>query len=300
MPWARKYLRPCARCGREAPMMAKQRFCSRDCGRRAQRVHEARLCVVCGLEYLPLNGRQRFCSRKCALIGRAPRTLECPRCHAMYQARSASQKFCSPQCANAWLRMHRPPGRRDTVDCVHCAKPFGSQGRRRRYCSKACRFAAQRARNPKTCEVCVAPFGAIDQRQRFCSKRCGVIGRWMNRGAAAYNWKGGRVAAARGYVKVRAPEHPRAKTNKHPYVLEHILVMEKMLGRYLAPNERVHHKNGDRGDNRPENLELWKVKDPLGVRAADYHCAGCRCDRGAMNAGPAVSEAKAEGHSRAA
>jgi hypothetical protein len=138
---------------------------------------------------------------------------------------------------------------------------------------------AQRARHPRTCDVCGVRFGALDRRQRFCSKRCAVIGRWRNTGPRAYNWKGGRVQAARGYVKVRAPEHPRAKTNKHPYVLEHILVMEQSLGRYLAPNERVHHRNGDRRDNRLENLELWKVKDPPGVRAADYHCAGCRCDR---------------------
>jgi hypothetical protein len=55
--------------------------------------------------------------------------------------------------------------------------------------------------------------------------------------------------------------------------------MEQTLGRILEPHERVHHKNGNRSDNQVDNLELWKVtkKDPAGVRAADYHCAGCRC-----------------------
>ncbi|HEX9634043.1 MAG TPA: HNH endonuclease [Candidatus Limnocylindria bacterium] len=148
------------------------------------------------------------------------------------------------------------------------------------YCSLRCRRQARLARTVRYCEACGTPYHGIDSRRRFCSRNCAVLNAIRHRGPNAYNWKGGRTLTSpiNGYVRVRAPDHPRAK-KPNPYVFEHILVMERLLGRYLLPHERVHHKNGRRGDNRPENLELWKMKDPPGVRASDYHCAGCTCDQ---------------------
>ena len=66
---------------------------------------------------------------------------------------------------------------------------------------------------------------------------------------------------------LRIPDHPRAGTSG--YVFEHILVMERVLGRYVLPDESVHHRNGVRHDNRAENLELWVRPQPNGIRVQD-------------------------------
>lgn len=72
-------------------------------------------------------------------------------------------------------------------------------------------------------------------------------------GELAANWKGGKVATS-GYIYIYNPDHPNA--TKAGYVMEHRLVMEKELGRYLERSEIVHHINGDRQDNRVENLQV--------------------------------------------
>jgi hypothetical protein len=58
----------------------------------------------------------------------------------------------------------------------------------------------------------------------------------------------------KGYIVVWNPDHPMAR--KNGYVAEHRLIMAKHLGRVLKSDEYVHHKNGNRRDNRIENLEL--------------------------------------------
>lgn len=73
-------------------------------------------------------------------------------------------------------------------------------------------------------------------------------------GENASNWKGGKVHEGRGYTLVYMPSHPFSKDGTHVY--EHRLIMEKHLGRYLGPNDIVHHINGIKNDNRLENLKL--------------------------------------------
>jgi hypothetical protein len=69
-----------------------------------------------------------------------------------------------------------------------------------------------------------------------------------------------------GYRVIHAKGHPNAWKNGQ--ILEHRFVMAEQLGRPLALDETVHHKNGNRLDNRPENLELWVNRRP-GQRVSD-------------------------------
>lgn len=72
------------------------------------------------------------------------------------------------------------------------------------------------------------------------------------KGEKCPNWKGGVMVTPKGYRQVLKPEHPRA--DKRGYVMEHILVWEEATGVSIPENCCIHHLNGDKKDNRIENL----------------------------------------------
>lgn len=149
--------------------------------------------------------------------------------------------------------------------CTQCKKEYKPSSRHIR-CPKC------RAENRKQLCKC-------GKKISYYAKKCIQCEGKERRGRRNPRWKGGLVmtkpkmkAASRGnydgYMLRHVPEHPRAHCNGG-YVLEHVLVMEQILGRFLTGGDNVHHKNGIRNDNRPENLELWTRPQPSGIRVKD-------------------------------
>lgn len=110
------------------------------------------------------------------------------------------------------------------------------------------------------CKVCgekfIVPDWEIRKRDpKYCSRKCSgkVNPARFKPGKEHWNYKNGSMVDSDGYIRVLDMDNPRAKSG---YVLEHILVMEKYLGRMLTKDEVVHHKNENRKDNRIENLQL--------------------------------------------
>lgn len=108
------------------------------------------------------------------------------------------------------------------------------------------------------CQCGASTFATGTDLRRGKKKSCGCLQIETAKAASGSNspnWKHGKDA--NGYVRIGAGR------------LEHREVMERHIGRALWPFETVHHKNGIRHDNRPENLELWASKHPRGAKISD-------------------------------
>jgi hypothetical protein len=106
----------------------------------------------------------------------------------------------------------------------------------------------------KPCEVCgkmiyVQPNQLRRGEGRYCSRTC--KGRRMSETPRPWARPNEKLLSSMGYVLVWAPDHPRASRGRVP---EHILVVEQMLGRFLARGEEVHHIDFDKQNNDPSNL----------------------------------------------
>lgn len=133
--------------------------------------------------------------------------------------------------------------------CRACRKSAGYNDRSNFSQGKTCKVCGVRIANTNIGGHCMTHFReVVEVRKRKTRPR-----RYLN---------------AYGYVVITSQwDHPNC--NKRGHILEHTMVMAEKLGRPLYPGENVHHINGVRDDNRPENLELWVRSQPSGQRPQD-------------------------------
>lgn len=137
-------------------------------------------------------------------------------------------------------------GNRVLCVCDNCSKEFISK-----YSEQT-----RRGKNQHFCSLDCYKKGYVSTDNQRDMARINLIKyNKTHNGNNMWAWKGGRYIGSNGYIFFYSPDHPNRNTQK--YVLEHRIIMEKHLGRYLTKEETVHHINGDKTDNKIENLLLF-------------------------------------------
>jgi len=155
--------------------------------------------------------------------------------------------------------------------CDFCQESFILKRKKKdrpgKFCSYDCYWASiKKVRVERICLSCgklllLAPF-EVRKGTKFCSQECYHLSKkglkmpegCIRKGEDNFNWKGGIINQKNGYVLILTKYHPSGQK----YVLQHRLVMEAQIGRFLGSKEQVHHINENKKDNRIENLMLFR------------------------------------------
>jgi HNH endonuclease len=220
----------------------------------------AKNCENCGTEFMvtPSHIRRRFCDRKCQnahekehgrLASRvAPLDFTCQQCGKPFQVKPAYVRaykkqsgkdpmYCSTQCFGDYRRASADT--KSTLACIECGGPLEEQ-----------RTAT----------------GVLKRGNHLCSDAC--RGRYWRR-LRQKEHSSGQPSVRKyknGYLRIYIPGVDGSKPRE---MFHHRYVMEQKLGRPLLPHETVHHRDGDRGHNTEDNLELFSSRHGPGQRVTD-------------------------------
>lgn len=208
----------------------------------------------------------------------------CESCGKKYEKlpsqRRGIRDYCSHACYSKDKLNHIPPRKVLHLTCSRCGKPFDrfkGNEREHNFCSRECYWKSDfhsetvsgangrrnlTAKITEPCGFCAKPVTRyVSSRNKvfYCNQDCHNDAK--RKAQVRQRTSGGYIRIFAGY------DYPGATKTGH--IFEHRKVMQDILGRPLIDAENVHHLNGVKDDNRPENLELWSRSQPHGQRVED-------------------------------